>query len=210
MKHQQWRDRLKLAKMAVHDLEEELTRGVVMTWDDVRALHKMGMDVQSHTRSHRPLQTVAQADLESELKGAKEDLERELGTLHVIRMVAGRELRERLRAKSFYILTGLVVVLVFAIGLAGRFVSDDGPSTIEVAIVDANDTAMEPAVVATATSSVVLLRYPAPDSPRPAFTNEATTSDRSPGRAPAVLSAAFGGSGASMGPLTPGQLGSTG
>ncbi len=76
--------------------------------------------------------------------------ERELGTLHVIRMVAGRELRERLRAKSFYILTGLVVVLVFAIGLAGRFVSDDGPSTIEVAIVDANDTAMEPAVVATA------------------------------------------------------------
>lgn len=61
------------------ELEEELTRGVVMTWDDVRALHKMGMDVQSHTRSHRPLQTVAQADLESELKGAKGDLERELG-----------------------------------------------------------------------------------------------------------------------------------
>lgn len=61
-------------------LEEELCRGVVMTWDDVRALHKMGMDVQSHTRSHRPLQTVPQVELVSELKGAKDDLERELGT----------------------------------------------------------------------------------------------------------------------------------
>lgn len=61
------------------DLERELSRGFVMTWDEVRALRKMGMDVGSHTRSHRALQTVPLDELASELSGAKEDLERELG-----------------------------------------------------------------------------------------------------------------------------------
>ncbi len=61
------------------DLERELTDGFVMTWDDVRSLRAMGMDVQSHTRTHRPLQTVPLAELSAELKGSKEDLERELG-----------------------------------------------------------------------------------------------------------------------------------
>ena len=61
------------------DLERKLTDGFVMTWDQVRALRKMGMDVESHTRSHRALQTVPLAELASEVSGAKEDLERELG-----------------------------------------------------------------------------------------------------------------------------------
>ncbi len=61
------------------ELEKQLCDGFVMTWDDVRALRKMGMDVQSHTRSHRALQTVPHAELASELAGAKADLERELG-----------------------------------------------------------------------------------------------------------------------------------
>ena len=61
------------------ELERELCEGFVMTWDDVRALADMGMDVQSHTRSHRALQTVPYAELAQELAGAKQDLERELG-----------------------------------------------------------------------------------------------------------------------------------
>lgn len=61
------------------DLERELSAGFVMTWDDVRALRKMGMDIGSHTRSHRALQTVPLDQLASELGGAKADLERELG-----------------------------------------------------------------------------------------------------------------------------------
>ena len=43
--------------------------------------------------------------------------DREPGTLSVIRLVAARELGERLRAKSFYILTGLLVLLIIAIGV---------------------------------------------------------------------------------------------
>ncbi len=60
-------------------LERDLSEGFVMTWDDVRALRKMGMDVGSHTRSHRALQTVPLDQLAGELGGAKQDLERELG-----------------------------------------------------------------------------------------------------------------------------------
>lgn len=75
------------------ELEKELCEGFVMTWDDVRALRKMGMDVQSHTRSHRALQTVPHAELAGELAGAKQDLERELGeTVDSISYPIGRSL----------------------------------------------------------------------------------------------------------------------
>ncbi len=75
------------------ELESELCDGFVMTWDDVRTLRKSGMDVQSHTRSHRALQTVPHDQLASELAGAKEDLERELGEpVHTISYPIGRSL----------------------------------------------------------------------------------------------------------------------
>lgn len=76
------------------ELEKELCEGFVMTWDDVRALRAMGMDVQSHTRSHRALQTVPHPQLASELAGAKADLERELGeTVDTISYPIGRSLK---------------------------------------------------------------------------------------------------------------------
>lgn len=62
--------------------------------------------------------------------------DREVGTVQVIRLVAGRELGERLRAKSFYILTGLLVVIIIGIGVASRFATDDGPERIDVAVID--------------------------------------------------------------------------
>lgn len=75
------------------DLERELADGFVMTWDQVRALRNMGMDVESHTRSHRALQTVPHAELVSELSGAKQDLERELGeSVHAISYPIGRSI----------------------------------------------------------------------------------------------------------------------
>ncbi len=61
------------------ELEQELCEGFVMNWDDVRALRKMGMDIGSHTRSHRALQTVPLDQLKGELSGAKQDLENALG-----------------------------------------------------------------------------------------------------------------------------------
>ena len=54
----------------------------------------------------------------------------------VIRLVAGREINQRLRAKSFYISTGLLVALILAVGVITRLAGgDDAPAQIEVAVV---------------------------------------------------------------------------
>lgn len=58
--------------------EQELADPLLMTWDDVRKLRELGMDVGSHTASHRVLQTVPEAELSRELCGSREKLEREL------------------------------------------------------------------------------------------------------------------------------------
>jgi peptidoglycan/xylan/chitin deacetylase (PgdA/CDA1 family) len=58
--------------------ERALANQLIMTWDHVRALAKMGMDIESHTRSHRVLQSVPVAELQQELQGAREELERQV------------------------------------------------------------------------------------------------------------------------------------
>jgi len=60
-------------------LERRLADGLVMTWDDVKTLHRAGMDVQSHTRTHRILQHLRPEELVSELDGSRDDLEQQLG-----------------------------------------------------------------------------------------------------------------------------------
>ena len=57
--------------------EDERRRAdeLVMTWDHVRALRRGGMDVQSHTRTHRVLQTLSREHLADELAGSKKQLE---------------------------------------------------------------------------------------------------------------------------------------
>jgi peptidoglycan/xylan/chitin deacetylase (PgdA/CDA1 family) len=61
------------------DEERSYAGELVMTWDHVRALAQAGMDVESHTRHHRVLQTLAPEALREELEGSKRDLETELG-----------------------------------------------------------------------------------------------------------------------------------
>lgn len=61
------------------ELELEFAERLLMTWDQLRELRAAGMDVQSHTRTHRILQTLSPAELSLELLGSKQDLERELG-----------------------------------------------------------------------------------------------------------------------------------
>jgi peptidoglycan/xylan/chitin deacetylase (PgdA/CDA1 family) len=60
-------------------LERELADSLLMTWDQVRALRDGGMDVQSHTRVHRPLHTLDRAALVAELAGSRDDLAAQLG-----------------------------------------------------------------------------------------------------------------------------------
>jgi predicted ATP-grasp superfamily ATP-dependent carboligase/peptidoglycan/xylan/chitin deacetylase (PgdA/CDA1 family) len=60
-------------------VERTLADELVMTWDDIRGLRMTGMEIGSHTRTHRPLDTMSPAELSSELAGSRADLERELG-----------------------------------------------------------------------------------------------------------------------------------
>ena len=59
--------------------ERRLADELLMTWDEVRALRAAGMDVESHTRTHRVLQTLSPGEIKDELSGSRADLERELG-----------------------------------------------------------------------------------------------------------------------------------
>jgi peptidoglycan/xylan/chitin deacetylase (PgdA/CDA1 family) len=59
--------------------EREFADTLIMSWDHVRELKRAGMDVESHTRTHRVLQTLSADQLRLELEGSRRDLERELG-----------------------------------------------------------------------------------------------------------------------------------
>jgi peptidoglycan/xylan/chitin deacetylase (PgdA/CDA1 family) len=61
------------------ELERRYADELVMNWDHVRALRRAGMEIESHTRTHRVLQTVPQPELLLELAGSKLDLEEQLG-----------------------------------------------------------------------------------------------------------------------------------
>lgn len=52
---------------------------LIMTWDQVRALAASGMDVESHGRRHRVLQTLDPEALDDELHGSRLELEAQIG-----------------------------------------------------------------------------------------------------------------------------------
>lgn len=60
------------------DIEAQLAARLCMTWDDVRALADAGMDIGSHTRTHRVLETLDEPDLRGELVGSRRELELQL------------------------------------------------------------------------------------------------------------------------------------
>lgn len=60
------------------ELERRVADELVMTWDEIDQLRRAGMEVHSHTRTHRVLQTVSDAELDSELAGARKDIEERL------------------------------------------------------------------------------------------------------------------------------------
>lgn len=60
------------------DIEAQLAAPLSMTWEDVRALAAAGMDIESHTRTHRVLETLDEAELRDELVASRRDLELQL------------------------------------------------------------------------------------------------------------------------------------
>jgi peptidoglycan/xylan/chitin deacetylase (PgdA/CDA1 family) len=59
--------------------ERRLADATVMTWEHAVALRRAGMDVQSHTHTHRVLQTLDPRDLERELRVSRVALEEVVG-----------------------------------------------------------------------------------------------------------------------------------
>ena len=68
------------AQVTISEEEEaRFVEQVLMTWEEVLALRDAGMDIESHTRRHRVLQTLDDEALRDELSGSRDDLARELG-----------------------------------------------------------------------------------------------------------------------------------
>jgi len=70
----------------IHQIEESLQvepldarSGLMMNWDQVRALKKSGHIIGGHTLSHPNLAQVTEAEARSEIRGCKERLEEKLG-----------------------------------------------------------------------------------------------------------------------------------
>jgi peptidoglycan/xylan/chitin deacetylase (PgdA/CDA1 family) len=83
---------------------------LIMTWDQVRAMARAGMDIESHGRRHRVLQTLDRAALDDELAGSRRELEAQLGrpvralAYPVGRRINGnRRIREALAAAGYQI-----------------------------------------------------------------------------------------------------------
>lgn len=83
------------------ELEARYANGLIMTWDEVRALARAGMDVESHSRGHRVLQTLDDAMLTDELAGSRRDLEAELGRpVRIIAYPVGRRIHDEPRIRN--------------------------------------------------------------------------------------------------------------
>ena len=76
------------------DEERRVADETVMTWEHVVALRRAGMDVQSHTQTHRVLQTLDPAQLAGELRGSREAIETVLGEpVRAVSYPVGKPLR---------------------------------------------------------------------------------------------------------------------
>jgi peptidoglycan/xylan/chitin deacetylase (PgdA/CDA1 family) len=75
--------------------------GVVMCWDDVMEARRAGMDIQSHTVSHRVLHTLPDNRLDAELGDARAELESRLGRpVTCIAYPVGRPIVEHARVRA--------------------------------------------------------------------------------------------------------------
>jgi len=77
-----------------YELEQQLADDLVMTWADLRELSDAGMEIGSHTRTHRVLHTVPLAELPVELRQSRAEIERAVRRpVRAISYPVGRTLR---------------------------------------------------------------------------------------------------------------------
>src|SRR5690606_37959791 len=98
----------------------------------------------SRRRGARPLRRGGRQRRGETMSGQR----RVLGGWGQVGLVAGREIRERVRARSFQVSTGLLVLVIVALGVIVRVGVGDGPGALRVAVVDADGGALEQALVA--------------------------------------------------------------
>jgi peptidoglycan/xylan/chitin deacetylase (PgdA/CDA1 family) len=99
------------------EIEAQHADGLVMTWDHLRALTRAGMDVESHTRGHRVLQTLDDDALRDELAGSKAELESQLGRpIRAIAYPVGRRIARLQKIRSAVEAAGYQVGLSNASG----------------------------------------------------------------------------------------------
>lgn len=99
------------------DIEAMHADNLIMSWDHVRALSRAGMDVESHSRWHRVLQTLDDGLLRDELAGSKRDLESQLGRpCRAIAYPVGRRIAHVKRIRDAVIAAGYRVGLTNASG----------------------------------------------------------------------------------------------
>lgn len=110
------------------DRERALADELIMTWDEIRQLAAAGMAIESHTRDHRVLESMAGADLLDDLVGARAELARELGGPRTaIAYPVGRSIAERPEVRSAVAAAGYQLGFTNASGrlrIAGRAAID--------------------------------------------------------------------------------------
>ncbi len=88
-------------------IEADHADNLIMSWDHVRALSRAGMDVESHTRWHRVLQTLDDGMLRDELAGSKAELEAQLGRpVRALAYPVGRRIAHVRRIREAVIAAG--------------------------------------------------------------------------------------------------------
>lgn len=99
-------------------IERELADRLIMTWDDIRMLDRAGMDIESHSRRHRVLQTLSDDELADELLGSRLDLEREIGRpVRAIAYPVGRSIAAEPRIRHAVAAAGYRVGFTNASGI---------------------------------------------------------------------------------------------
>jgi peptidoglycan/xylan/chitin deacetylase (PgdA/CDA1 family) len=88
-------------------IETAYANSLIMTWDQIRALARAGMDVESHSKEHRVLQTLDDAALQEELAGSRRDLEAQLGRpVRAIAYPVGRRILRQSRIREAVVSAG--------------------------------------------------------------------------------------------------------